>query len=221
MPTTKPTPHENLLSGIRGQIARVHTSLPGKVVSYDSATQTCTVTCAVDFKYAHPDSGEPVSYSPPAIANVPVAFPGAGDWSMTWPLTAGDDVLLVFAERGLDEWKSHGGGGHQPTDVRRFDLSDAVAIPGLRSPAGAIPAEGFADDALVIRGAEIRLGSSSATEFVALKSLVETELNRIWTALATHTHPYVDSGTASTSSAPFPAITDAAGNTGADKVKAE
>lgn len=188
MPTAKPTTHENLLAGIRGQIARVHTSLPGKVVSYDQATQTCTVTCSVDFKYAHPDTGEPTPYSPPAIANVPVAFPGAGDWSVTWPLAAGDDVLLVFGERSMDEWKSHGGGGHQAQDVRRFDLSDAVALPALRSPASPIPAEGYDAGALVVRGAEIRLGSSSATAFVALSDLVLSELNALRVEIIAHTH---------------------------------
>ena len=225
MPAAKPSEHEVLLEGIRGQMARIHTALPGVVVSYDAASQTATVKPAFKFAYKDPSGdGSVKRYEPNAISNVPVAFPGAGDFSITWDLAAGDEVLLIFAERSLDEWRSLGGSSHEPSDLRRFDLSDAIAYPDTRSPANAMGADAYAAGALVVGAPEVRLGSSAAAEFVALRNLVETELNRIWTTLATHTHPVpgvIPGGGSTTSSPALPAILDTANNTGATKVKAE
>lgn len=188
MPSANPSEHEVLLEAIRSQVARVHTALPGVVVSYDEATQTASVRPAFKFAYRDATDGTVKRYTPPAIPKVPVAFPGGGDFSITWPLAAGDSVLLVFSERSLDEWRQVAGSGHEPGDLRRFDLSDAIAYPGLRSPADPIPAAGYAAGVMVHRADELRLGSSLATSFVALADLVLAELNALRAEIILHTH---------------------------------
>lgn len=182
MPNAQPDEHDVLLEAIRSQLARVHTALPGTVLSYNQADQTATVQPAFKFKYRDADSGEVTHYEPPAISNVPVLFPGSGNYSITWDVAAGESVLLVFCERSLDEWRSVTGSSHEPKDVRRFDLSDAVAFVGCRSPASAIPASGYATGAMVIRAGELRLGSSAATLKVLLETL-ETDLSTWLTAV--------------------------------------
>lgn len=215
--TAKPTSLDNLMAGSRGQIARIHTALPGKVVSYDRVSQTAVVRTAVQFKFAHPDTGLPTDYEAPAIARAPVAFPGGGDFSFTWELAAGDDVLLVFAERSLDEWKSRGGAQAVAAgDVRRFDVTDAIVIPALRSPADPIPAAGIDATAMVIRGPEIRLGSASATQFVALANLVLAELNALRAEIILHTH-----ATGIGPTGPAIGVGASSGAVAATKVKAE
>ena len=64
------------------------------------------------------------------IYNVPVLFPRSRKAAVTFPLEKGDTVLLVFAERSLDEWIEKGGNKVSPEDPRRHDMSDAIAIPG-------------------------------------------------------------------------------------------
>lgn len=164
---------------VRGGLARVHTSLPGIIESYDAATQTATVKIPIRFSRRDPDTGERVPYEPPPLPNVPVAWPagGGGAYSDTWPLERGDEVWLSFAERSIDEWVLTDGDLVTPADVRRFSLSDAVATP-VRSRA-TLPGDAVADGARVIRGDELRLGSASASDFVALASLVESELSGI------------------------------------------
>mgnify|MGYP007037446833 CR=1 FL=1 len=54
--------------------------------------------------------------------------------------------------------------------------------------AAPIPAAGYASGAMVIRATEVRLGSSAATAFVALASLVLDRLTAIVTGYNTHTH---------------------------------
>lgn len=67
----------------------------------------------------------------PVITNVPIVWPGAGGFRLTFPLAPGDTVLLVFSDRALDGWLERGG-EVDPEDPRQHALSDAVAIPGLR-----------------------------------------------------------------------------------------
>lgn len=186
MPTV-PTDHEILLTAIRGQVAQVNTCLPGRIVSYDEATQTASVALAVMFRRRDPTTDAIVAYEPPIITGAPVAFPSAGAFSITWPLAAGDACLVHFASRSLDEWASVVADVHEPQDLRRFDLSDAIVEPALRSPASPIPAAGYASGAMVLRATEVRLGSSSATLRPVLGSF-ETDLatwNAGMTALLT------------------------------------
>ncbi len=187
MGSSNPTEHEILLEAIRGQLAQVNTALPGTVVSYDRTNQTASVRLAVTFKRRDPDTDEIVSYTPPVLSGAPVAFPGAGAFSITWDLTAGDSCLVVFSSRSLDEWASVVAETHEPQDVRRFDLSDAIVVPALRSPAAPIPSAGVAAGAMVARSTDIRLGSSAATLRPVLGSF-ETDLatwNAGMTALLT------------------------------------
>jgi len=101
-------------------LANVHTSLPGIIVSYDPSTNKAQVQPALNKNFT---SGE---MPMPILQNVPIVFPK----NITFPINAGDYVLLIFSERSLDLWKSVGG-QVTPTDPRKFDLSDAIAIPGL------------------------------------------------------------------------------------------
>jgi len=57
---------------------------------------------------------------------------------MTFPVAAGDDCLLVFCSRSIDEWWISGE-KHVPHDLRKHDLSDAIAIVGIRPKPRALP----------------------------------------------------------------------------------
>jgi len=190
------------------------TAIPATVLAYDPVRQLVTVKPTVSGRYHHPDSDQLIPFPLPAIANVPVAFPSSSGFSITWPLLPGDTVYLVIADSSLDEWKSTGAAENIPIDTRRFDLTDAVAIPGLRSIADPIPATGVSATAMVIAGADIRLGSVAATDFVALSAKVMVELNKIIQAFNVHAH--VAPGTSPPAPLMVPASTVAA-----VKVKAE
>lgn len=63
---------------------------------------------------------------------VPVIFPGGGGFSMTFPVAAGDECLLVFNDREIDNWFENGA-GLPPSTPRLHDLADALCFVGLRS----------------------------------------------------------------------------------------
>lgn len=112
---------------IDAALKNLHTSLPGVVQSYDAATQTVSVQPAIKRVFSE-KGATPL----PVCVDVPVCFPGGGDFYLTFPVKAGDDCILVFSERCIDYW--HVNGGVQlPAEYRLHDLSDAFAIVGVNS----------------------------------------------------------------------------------------
>lgn len=110
---------------IKVRFNNVHTALPGQIEKYDYSTQKADVKPLIKKKYV-----DGTIESLPVIANVPVVWPGGTNSSLTFPLKRGDGVLLIFAERAIGDWLAEGGDA-EPEDPRKFDLTDAIAIPGL------------------------------------------------------------------------------------------
>ena len=99
----------------------IHTALPGRVTAYDASTRSATVV---------PTLADMDGEALPQIFKVPVAFPGGGGFSITCPLLPGDLVLLICAERSIEDFIGQGA-DQDPLDVRRHALTDAIAIPIL------------------------------------------------------------------------------------------
>lgn len=109
------------------------TALPGAIVSFDAATVTATVQPGIAGAVKQQD-GSRKSVNLPVITDVPVVFPRGGGATLTFPVKAGDECLIVFASRSIDAWAQSG--GVQPaSDARRHDLSDAFVILGPQSHA--------------------------------------------------------------------------------------
>lgn len=68
----------------------------------------------------------------PVITNVPIAMYRSGQAFVSLPVKPGDTVDLRFCERALEGWlNSSGDNPVDPVDGRKFDLSDAIAYPGI------------------------------------------------------------------------------------------
>lgn len=125
--------------GIAEALKNVHTALPGIIDSFDPATQLAAVQPAIQriFVATTVDGQTPEPVNLPQLINVPVVFPNAGGYALTFPVKQGDECLLVFCERSYDAWYEDG--GVQPPSARRFHaLSDAVAILGVNSKPNAL-----------------------------------------------------------------------------------
>ena len=160
-----PTFAEVLRTAMDSHTADLHVAMPGRVESYDSTNQSVSVQPLIRRGYTGED-GERAVESLPVITGVPVVFPGTGGVSITWPVAAGDTVLLVFSESSIDKWLSRGG-EVDPLDDRKHTLSDAIAIPGLRDFANPVPPAGIHSTAMVITAPLIHAGG---TDSLALKS---------------------------------------------------
>jgi hypothetical protein len=125
--------------------ADLHVSLPAEVVRFDAAKGLADVRPLV--KDSREIDGERMLLPFPVITNVPVQFPGAGGFRVTFPVAAGDACVLLFSDRSLDVWLAKGG-EVDPIDDRRHALSDAVALLGVRDAAH--PWSGVASDAMTL-----------------------------------------------------------------------
>lgn len=131
-PFSQPTDTEVLRVAIEAALNETHTCLPAVIESFDATTQTAKVNPSIR-RIIY--SGDKINIPP--IINVPVMFPSSGGFSLTFPVSSGDEVLLVFSERSIDTWLQSGG-IQDPLDRRKHDYSDAVAIMGIHSNVKAI-----------------------------------------------------------------------------------
>lgn len=138
-----PTLEALVQQGVKNALKDLHTAMPGIIDTFDPVTQTCTVQPAIKRIFV---GGEAVAL--PILINVPVSFPSAGGLSITLPVKQGDECLIIFSERSIDNWLQFGE-IKIPNDRRFHDLSDGVVIMGLKSNPNVLT--DYDPDNLVIR----------------------------------------------------------------------
>lgn len=129
-------PVEALRAALDGKQAEMWTALPGLVETFDPQAMTVTVRPAVKGAFES-ESGARAAVTMPLLVDVPVVFPGAGGFTLTFPVASGDPCLVVFGSRCIDGWWQSGGVAEAP-DGRMHDLSDGFAILGPRPRPGVL-----------------------------------------------------------------------------------
>jgi hypothetical protein len=107
----------------------------GTIKSFDPVTQTCTAT--VNYKktfFKKDDTGvyQPVLKDYPLLADVPVIILSGGGASLTMPIAVGDECILLFNDRDIDNWFQSGQITGNAT-ARLHSFADAFALVGVRS----------------------------------------------------------------------------------------
>lgn len=110
------------------QMRNVFTAIPAKIMQVEDAEEQ-RVAVKPLINNVFPDWDDSVEF--PTILSVQVMFPSSSTSAFTFPINAGDTVLLVFSQSCIDVFKSGDGTTQPPSDYRRFDKRDAIAIPGL------------------------------------------------------------------------------------------
>lgn len=108
----------------------LYTAMPGKIIRYTAFNRRADVRGQLAVIL---EDGTQVER--PVLSNVPVVFPVADEFALTFPLAVGDPVLLVFSMRGLSRWKATHG-MTSPDTEGMLSQQDAMAIPGF-GPVGA------------------------------------------------------------------------------------
>lgn len=114
-------------------MSAMRVSIPGIIQSFDPDAVTAVIQPAIK-GVEHDASGAEVSVNLPLLVDVPVIFPRGGGCTLTFPVSAGDECLVIFADRCIDFWWQSGG-IQEPVDGRMHDLSDAFCIVGPQSQA--------------------------------------------------------------------------------------
>jgi hypothetical protein len=201
---------------MRQALGDVHTCMPGEVVAVRSSDrdrrQFVDVLPMLQREVIDAD-GLAVNEAMPVLQMVPVGYMQGGGYFVSMPLRIGDVVLLVFAERSLDSWiETAIPGAHSPTvpgDLATHSLQGAIALPMGPAPratllAGVDPTDmvvGLANGTILLRFTpDGQVVVAQGTHYVALENLVATELQKLWDAVAAHSHTVATTGSASAQS---------------------
>ena len=148
---------------IKGIANTMHTAIPGEIDSFDPAKCLAVVKPAMKFK--KPD-GTMIDY--PKISGVPVVFPQSYGQKATiaYPVKPGDGCLIIVAEQSIDYWMY---GQETGTDLR-FDLTNAICIPGIFNKPNALLTEACNKNAIIadLSGTKVTIQSGKVTVDAAL-----------------------------------------------------
>jgi hypothetical protein len=98
---------EALRAALGGHQTGVWTALPAIIQSFDATKLTCVAQPAIKAQVRAQD-GSTSWVSLPLLVDVPVCFPRGGGCTLTFPVAAGDEALIVFSSRCIDAWWQSG-----------------------------------------------------------------------------------------------------------------
>jgi hypothetical protein len=135
-------------------------------------------------------TGQVVSVQPPRSAWLRVMWPSGSGRSLAWGLSKGDRVLAIGVDRVVGT-------------VLRWQTAFDVVLPVSDLPPGGSRNDGQP----VMRlpsGEALRVGSGPASQALVVAPALREELDRLWSALANHTHsvPFVESGGSTATAGP-------------------
>lgn len=194
-------PEMALRIALDGRQAMIWTALPAIVESVNLNAMTLEAQPAIQGIMQNSDGSETL-VNLPLLVDVPICFPSAGGFTLTLPIQAGDEVLVIIASRCIDSWWQNGGIG-VPMETRMHDLSDGFAVPGPRSQPRVVPN---------ISSANAQLRNDAGTVYLEITPLgrinlvaplgvhvtgdlvVSGEVTSGLIPLSTHHHPGVTTG---------------------------
>jgi hypothetical protein len=109
--------------------SKIFTTLIGQVVSYDGATNTCSVI-PVQRRIRVNDPNHTTTIDLPQLDDVPVKQFGSGKLLFSVAPQEGSYGEITICQRSIERWALDGGIG-DPDSARMFDISDALFSPGL------------------------------------------------------------------------------------------
>lgn len=179
-----------LRDAVDAGLLETHTAIPGIIQKYDVATQTADIQIVVSRMNREDGTTQQI----PILPNVPIMHPRSESACVHLPIKAGDSVLVIFAERNIDDWRRTGNPGDAPDD-RRHHYSDPVGIVGLFPDNKPLAIDSGDETKLVVQcgdrkitvsdGGDILLGEvgGSDEEPVPLGTTLVTLLNNIFDLL--------------------------------------
>lgn len=158
----------NIAKAANDVIATIHTAMPGTIYSIDGGTGLATVKPHGMFTTP---SGQKMQF--PIITGVPLVMPQCSvlGIEIAFPVKEGDSCLIIFSEQELDNWLY----GRESQGSLRFDLTNAIAIPGLGKAAGTAFKEACSTGAVVIANGGTKLSVSKSR--VAIQGDLKVEGN--------------------------------------------
>ena len=177
--------------------SQMHTAIPAVIVSFDPLT--CLASVLPSGKLKKPD-GTMMDF--PQVSGVPVVIQqmSGQDATLAYPIKEGDGCLLIISEQSLDYFLY----GAESKVELKFDLTNAIAIPGLFAKPNAIVKDACEQNAIIIDKQGKRITLSKAGINIIGDVTVNGSINATGdiqagpVSLKTHRHSGVETGSGST-----------------------
>lgn len=125
-----------MLAAFDGLQSVIWTALPGIIQEFNAVKQTARILPGLQVRAQNAD-GSFVNVTIPELLDCPVQFAAGGGVSLTFPIKQGDECLVVFSSRCIDNWWQKGSPGgivaQEQAEFRMHSLSDGFCIPGVSS----------------------------------------------------------------------------------------
>ena len=126
-------------SAISYHLEDIHTMLPARIIEIDYKTRKVSVQPSIKKKKRDGDNDAKGLQDMAIIQNIPLIVPASKLAIISIPAKVGDEVLVGFFERSVDNYLyGDGAAPVDPKDYRRHDYNDAVAIVGLNTFSNAL-----------------------------------------------------------------------------------
>lgn len=99
----------------------------GKIEAFNNVTNMADVSISMKRRLA---DGSELAY--PLLKDCPVFILNGGGASLTMPITKGDDCIILFNDRNIEDWWLTGA-VKIPKDSRAHAFSDAMVLVGIRN----------------------------------------------------------------------------------------
>jgi len=113
----------------------------GTIEKFNALKQTADVSINYKKTFFQPNAVtgdyDAVLADYPILLDCPVMFLGGGNGSLRFPVKKGDECLVCFNDRDLDNW-FQGGAGSATNTLRLHSISDGIALVGIRSLANVL-----------------------------------------------------------------------------------
>lgn len=175
----------------------------GTIQSFNPANQTATATINYKKTFFQLDQTTktvvPVLQDYPVLIDCPVIVLGGGTSALTFPIEQGDECLVLFNDRDIDNW-FQGGSGAAVSTQRLHSFSDAIILVGLRSLGNVL--SGYDSTRAVLRNGDalvgvgevlIKIANNTTTLNTLLQDLI-TNIQNLVTATAAITVTGVTTG---------------------------
>lgn len=130
----------------------------GTIQSFDETNQTATATINYQktFYTLNDANGtyEATVVDYPLLVDCPVICLGGGTASLTFPISQGDECLILFNDRDIDNWFDGASTGPVATP-RLHSFSDGIIIVGVRSLANSLT--NYDTDAATLQNGDVNL----------------------------------------------------------------
>lgn len=173
----------------------------GTIQSFNSATQTASVT--INYKKTffqfNDQTGvyETQLENYPVIGEAPVVMLRGGTSFLSFPISPGDECVVLFNDRDLDNWYA-GGTGSPNNTGRLHSFADALVLIGVRSLPNVLPS--YDNTRVILNGpgtAQIGIGpalikiSNATFDLGSLLQNLCSALENLTTALTTNAATFI------------------------------